>query len=255
MRQRSPVSKSAVSLSLVGVVAVVLLTSCLGVDMNTRFNADGSGIIKMRLQISQALLQMSKEEGSSPIPLTKKDVEEAYKDLPGVKVESVTEENTDKDKIITATISFKDFTVFKNTKDLAGTGATLTKGPDGKTTYSVIVGEPEETQEAPGASSDVLPAQEAMKDGTGQGQSSAAEPAYKDVPAPATPSDESQKAVDSMFKSLMEGYSLEYSVTAPRKTLSHTIGEVSNDGKTVTYTIKMADYVDLKAPLTFQVVW
>jgi len=252
------VRRSALSLSLVGVLAVVLLTSCLGVDMNTRFNADGSGIIKMRLQISQALLQMSQEEGASPIPLTKQDVEAAYKDLPGVKVESVTEQNTDKDKIITATISFKDFSVFKNTKDLAGTGASLTKSPDGKTTYSVIVGEPEETQgEPPGVSTEALPAQGAAQGAAGadHGQSGAAQPADKGAPVPASPSDESEQAVDSMFKSLMEGYSLVYSVTAPQKILSHTLGEVSNDGKTVTYAIKMADYVDLKAPLTFRVVW
>ncbi len=211
--------------------------------MNTRFNADGSGIIKMKLRISQALLQMSTEEGASPIPLTKQDVEAAYKDLPGVKVDSVTEQNTDKDKIITAIVSFKDFSVFKNTKDLAGTGASLTKSPDGKTTYSVIVGEPEESQDEPGVSSQAPLAGGAAQEAPGA------------KPEPLSSPSESEQAVDSMFKNMMEGYSLEYSVTAPRKILSHTLGEISNDGRTVTYSIKMADFVDLKAPLTFQVVW
>ncbi len=269
MRQSIPLSKSALSLVLVGMAAVVLLSSCLGVDMHTRFNADGSGIIKMRLQISRALLQMSQEEGASPIPLTKQDLEAAYKDLPGVKVESVTEENTDKDKIITATIDFKDFSVFKSTKDLAGTGATLTKGPDGRTTYSVIIGAPQELEEAPGVSSQPLPGEgttngalqpEAAQAAPGAEQaggasSGGAEGQSSATQSGAAASDESEQAVDSMFKSMLAGYSLEYSVTAPRKIVSHTLGELSGDGRTVVYTIKMADYVDLKAPLAFQVVW
>lgn len=203
----------------------MLLTSCLGVHITTRFNGDGSGTVTTKLRISKALLEMSAEQGSSPIPLTKQDLEKAYADLPGVKVESVSETTTDADKIITATVDFRDFSVFKDSKDLAGTGATISVGADGRTTYSVTIGEPQRAQAAIEAGTDA--------------------PANK----------QADQAVTEMFTNLMQGYALEYDVTAPRKILSHSLGDLSADGRTVSYSIPMADLVNLTAPLTFTVVW
>lgn len=261
------------ALGLVAALTALMLSSCLGVDMNTRFNADGSGVITMKLQMSKAFLEMSNEEGSSPIPLTKKDFEEAYKDLPGVKVDSVTDQTVKDDRVITAVVSFKDFSAFKDSKDLAGAGASLTKGPDGKMTYSVIVGEPSEPAAQHGAEAAVEngsgsptgAAPDGARANGAKGSASAAAPpggsageAESSATAgdgSGTPNDETQAAVDAMMKSMMDGYSLVYSVTAPRPIISHTLGELSNGGRTVTYRIKMADYVDLKEPLTFTVVW
>jgi hypothetical protein len=59
----------------------------------------------------------------------------------------------------------------------------------------------------------------------------------------------------AMIKGLMAGYSIKYAVTAPTTIVSHTIGEVSPDGKTVTYSIPMSDYMDLKEPIQFEVKW
>ncbi len=215
-----------------GVACAALLSSCLGVDMNTRFAKDGSGALTVKLRLSQQMLAMAQEQGKSAIPLTKEDVEASYKNLPGVKVESVTQENTDQDRIITAVISFRDFSVFKATDGLAGSGATLARSPDGTTTYRVIVGSPDASK------------------GLQQGPSQATPSAQSPQPDPQT-----EQAVEAMLKSLMSGYSLVYSVTAPSKILSHTLGNLSADGMTVEYSIPMADYVDLKSPLTFAVTW
>jgi hypothetical protein len=223
-------------LMVVAIAACTFLSSCLGVDVATKFNKDNSGTMTMKLRISQMLIQMGEEQGSPPVPLTKEDLEKAYESLDGVKVESVEQENTDQDRIITSTISFKSFAVFQGTKDLAGTGARLTK-EDGRTVYRVLVGEKEP------APADVVENAPPAPSSSG------------DSPSGGEASQEPDESMKAMIKGLMAGYSIKYAVTAPTTIVSHTIGEVSPDGKTVTYSIPMSDYMDLKEPIQFEVKW
>ena len=241
---------------VIGVLALAALTlsGCLGVDVSTKFNGDGSGVMTMKLQISQMLLQMGEQQGSPPVPLTKEDLEKAYAKLDGVKVESVTQENTEKDRVITAVISFKDFGVFKGTDDLAGTGARLTK-ENGLSVYRVLVGEPPKPPAATAsveANGSTEPSQKTEGAPAQSGTDAGPAPPAADPSADAAGQDE---AMTAMIKSLMAGYSIQYSVSAPKKIVSHSVGELSADGKTVTFSLPMADYMDVKEPIQFEVKW
>lgn len=250
---------------LIGVLALAALTlsGCLGVDVSTKFNGDGSGVMTMKLQISQMLLQMGEEQGRPPVPLTKEELEKAYAKLDGVKVQSVTQENNEKDRVITAVISFKDFGVFRGTDDLAGTGAQLTK-ENGLSVYRVLVGEPPKPRATAPPGKDIgsteqptpeTGAQQPLKTEAQPAESggrAAQEPAAKESSADAAAQDE---AMTAMIKGLMAGYSIQYSVSAPKKIVSHTVGELSADGKTVTFSMPIADYMDVKEPIQFEVKW
>ena len=48
---------------------------------------------------------------------------------------------------------------------------------------------------------------------------------------------------------------MEYRVTAPKKIVRHSHGELGSDGKSVSLRIPMADYFTLENPYTFEVVW
>ncbi len=241
------------------VLAALALSGCLGVDVSTKFNGDGSGVMTMKLQISQMLLQMGEEQGSPPpVPLSKEELEKAYSQLDGVKVESVTQENNEKDRVITAVISFKDFGVFQGTDDLAGTGAQLTK-EDGLSVYRVLVGEPPKppaakltTTDGADGSVDQQVAPTTAAPLVEEGGESAAAPLAPESSADTAAQEE---AMTAMIKGLMAGYSIQYSVSAPTKIVSHTVGDLSADGKTVTFSMPMADYMDLKEPIQFEVKW
>ena len=107
-----------------GIVIVVLgmlmLTSCLGIEMKTVFNADGSGRMTMKLRVSQSILEMGGEEAGIDMPLSKDDFSREYEGVEGVTVVDVTQEDTEEDRIITAVIDFKDFNALSADENLPG---------------------------------------------------------------------------------------------------------------------------------------
>jgi len=245
------VSRRTLLLLVVALLALFLLTSCLGVDIATKFNSDGSGTMKMKLRISQMLLQMGSGDGEKPVPFTKEDLEASYEGMKGVKLESVDQTETEQDRIITSTVSFKDFSVFESSKDLAGSGATLTKEGN-VTVYSVIVGEPPKQQAEPAASSE---GQNSVPPPDSQSAGQSDEQPQNQTAETDAAGKSTDEAMQQMIKGLMAGYSLNYSVTAPKPIVSYSVGVVSEDGRTVSYSIKMTDYMELKEPIKFEVKW
>lgn len=233
---------------VVAAAALSTLTACLGVDVNTRFNEDGSGTMAMKLRISQMFLQMG-QEGGAPVPLTKEDLEAAYKGLEGVTVRSVTQENTEQDRIITSVVEFKSYSVFGGSKDLAGGGATLSD-EGGMTVYRVMIGEPPKTTSSPRAAASQSPTQPPAEDVPSNAGAETAEQS-----APTQDQAAADQAMQAMLKSLVAGYEVSYTVTAPKPIRAHSVGELSADGKTVHYSIAMSDYMDLKQPVMLEVKW
>jgi len=206
------------------VVVILLLTSCFGVEMKTVFNADGSGRMTIKFRVSQMLLEMGEEESGVEVPLSKEDLTSQYEGLEGVTVIDVTEEETEEDRIITAVIDFDDFNVLSSEEELPGDEASL-EIAGGKSVLKILIGPPtgnEEEETADGA--DVPPAE----------------------------MDESMLA---MMQSFMEGYSVDYTIVAPKKIVSHSHGEVEKDGKTLVFAMPMGEFIMIEDPYFLEVVW
>jgi len=199
---------------------VVVTTSCLGLRVETRFNADGSGTMVMRMVISNALLEMGEGDASFDIPLNRKDMESAFADVDGVILVEVVVEETEENRIITSIVDFDRFEAPLGANDSPVDSARLRV--DGETTiYSLNVGE-----------------------------------------AKMTGGDESPIGVDgldeamlSTIQALLEGYSMEYLITAPSQVIRHSHGELTEDGRSVLLVLPMADYFALDEPYTVEVVW
>ena len=58
-----------------------------------------------------------------------------------------------------------------------------------------------------------------------------------------------------MIQTFFEGYELVYSVTVPAEVRDHTLGELSPDGRTVTYSVTVPEILTSSEPLVLQVIW
>ena len=203
---------------------ILILGSCLGVQMETKFNADGSGTVVMKLTVSKAVLEMGEgDDAALDIPLSKEEVEEQFAGIEGITVIGVTEEETEENVTITSIVEFEDFKALLDTEDSPMETATLTE-KNGITTYSMTVGE----------------AKEAALSGDGDDAMGGAE---------------MDDAMLGMIAAFLEGYSMEYRVTAPKKISRYTHGELSADGRSVSLALPMADYFMLEKPYQFEVEW
>ena len=204
------------------IVLVLLLSSCLGIGVQTVFNADGSGRMTVEFRVSQMLLQMGEEETGVDIPLSKDDLMAEYQDVDGVAIVEVTQKDTEEDRIITAVIDFDDFNALSSDGKFMGEGATLEIGDD-RTVLRMLVGD--------------------MGGGSGGEVDGEAEQPEMD------------DAMKSMVQSFMEGYELVYRIVAPRKITSHSDGELLSDGRTVVFTMAMGDLIMVEEPFYLKVVW
>jgi hypothetical protein len=58
-----------------------------------------------------------------------------------------------------------------------------------------------------------------------------------------------------MLETFFQGYDLVYSIILPTPVQSHTLGELSADGRTVTYTTTVPEILKASQPLVLEVVW
>ncbi len=58
-----------------------------------------------------------------------------------------------------------------------------------------------------------------------------------------------------MIETFFEGYELSYKITTPRDVLNHSLGTLSEDRRTVTYTVSVAELLQESEPLVLEVVW
>jgi hypothetical protein len=211
-------------------LSVIVFVSCLGIEMETKFNTDGSGEMMIRILVSQELLEMG-EEGTAGValPLSEEEIEEAYSNVDGVVVQEVTQEETEKDRIITAKISFKNFNKFAQHEEFPGEGASI-REIDGNTEFTMTVGQANEDVNGSAEQEDGAESAETLLDSM----------------------DESMVA---MIQAFMEGYFVEYRIVAPKKIMSYTDGELGSDGKSVTFKIPMGEYFMIQEPYDLTVMW
>jgi len=210
----------------IGIIAVLaLLSSCLGLQVETRFNEDGSGQMSMTMRVSKAVLEMGEEGGDTglDIPLSKEEIEAEFSDVDGVRLVEVNEEETDEDLIITSLIEFDSLDAMLETEDSPVQTATLTRDGD-RTIFTMTVGEAQDLAAA----------------------------AEEDSPFGGAEMDDAMLA---MIEAFLEGYFMEYRVTAPKPIISHSHGELDESGRTVTIRMPMAEYFTLEEPYDLVVEW
>ena len=208
---------------LILVVLTVTLGGCLGIGVETRFNSDGSGTIVSKMRVSKMVLEMgSEEETGLSIPTSKEDIEARFTGKSGIRLVEVTEEETEEDIIITSIVEFDSIESVVDSNDSPIETGMLQTTSEG-TMFSMKVGEAKDT---------ILGAE--------------------DSPFAEAGLDESMLA---MIEAFLEGYEIEYRVTAPSKITRHTIGDVDADGMSVTFKMPMAEYFVLSEPIVFEVVW
>jgi hypothetical protein len=197
--------------------AILLLGSCLGVEMDLKINRDGSGTADMAFHISQIFFQLDPESQDVPVPITKEEMEASYAGVDGITVLDVTEEDMEEKKIITASLKFNSVEALTGGDQEMFEGAVLEKEGD-RTIFRTIL-------------------KEAAEDGM--------------------EAEESNVEQEEMVKQYFAGYSFVYRVQAPSKIRSHSIGELSADGKTVTYEMPMYEFNSMKnsEPLVMELSW
>jgi len=99
--------------------AIILFTSCIGIESNFNFNHDGSGVLTFKYRISQMFLSMGQtgEEGESnaPLPISEEDLRSSVEGVEGLRLISVTQEETETDITITAVIEFRQVEALSQT--------------------------------------------------------------------------------------------------------------------------------------------
>lgn len=213
--------------SAVIMASAFLLCSCIGLQVETVFNADGSGSMRLQMRISKELLQMGEEEGAEmDVPLSKEDLEETYRGVKGVTVREVVQEDTETDRVITALVDFDDFGAVTEVEGFPGQETSLAR-EGGATVFRTRIGD---KSGAAGL--------------TGGG---AADGGRQEL--------ELDESMITAIRAFMEGYSFEYRITAPKKVKRHTHGELTNNGRTVVYNMPMGDLIVLDEPFTFEITW
>ncbi len=205
------------------VIAVTLLLSgCFGLHIRTVFNEDGSGRFSLQMSVSRSLLEMNEEGGEIDIPMSREDLEEELGGIEGVRIVEIGEEETEDDLLITATVEFDDFQALIENEGYPAESASLTTG-GGETVYTMRVGE---------AKQEIAEGEEETM-----------------------PQEEMDEATLAMVQAFMEGYSMQYTIVAPRKITRHSHGELSEDSMAVTLSVPMGEYFVMQEPYTMEIAW
>jgi hypothetical protein len=208
---------------IVVLIAAAALTSCLGLEIEMRFTDDGSGTMQMKLTVSKALVEMGADAADSGLdaPLSAEAVREQFAGIEGVELVAVTEEDTGDDLVITASIAFDSLEALLVADD-SPVGTAVYRREGSRTIYEMAFGD---------AMSAMNP-DELGLDGA-----------------------EIDEAMIAMVEAFLEGYFMEYRITAPRRIVDHTHGELDSTGRTVTLRMPMAEYFTIDEPYTFHVEW
>lgn len=204
-----------------GIILVALLSvSCLGVEMDVTINGNGSGEVDMAFHISQIFFQLDPEQQDVPVPITKEELESSYAGVEGVTVVSVTEEDTEEKKIITARLAFDNLAALTAGEEEMFQNTTLTS-EGGRTVFRAVL-------------------KDAVEPGMEEEEGAAEDPSQEE-----------------MVKQYFQGYNFVYRVRAPKKIRSHSMGTLSEGDRVVTYEMTMYDFNSMQnlEPLVLEVAW
>jgi hypothetical protein len=201
----------------------VLLSSCIGIKSEVSFNRDGTGTIIMEYRISKMLTEMG--EADVPLPVSEEDMKTAVSGNPNLTLKKVSQREDEKDVYISSEIEFKEVSEFTDLESFAQMPMSLEeKGGEFIFRQTISEGESE------GASPDE------SKEGE-------------------SPPEEMDAASKEMMAAFFEGYELAFKVNAPTEITYHSLGELSANRKSVTYSIPLLEMDSLKEETVLEVRW
>jgi hypothetical protein len=194
--------------------ALLLLTSCIGIDSRLTLQDDGSGTLALTYRVSQLVadLGLSSTGGTViPLPLSRTDFDRAVEGSKGkVRVARFDRSENEKDITISVQLAFDSFDALAQMDAFRDAGLKLASDGTGRT-YTQLIAR-----------------------------------------APARPLSDTTL---QMFDALFSDYALSFALHVPRPIQSSTVGTLSSDKRTLTYSAPVRDIVTTKADIVLTAVW
>ncbi|MDR3303036.1 MAG: hypothetical protein LBS86_01350 [Treponema sp.] len=111
-------------------IAVLLLSSCIGVTADIVLRANGSGSIALEYRVSRMLEELGKMDGNKSwpiIPTGRADIERTVKRIEGLTLRSFSVKEGPQDLIYTMQLDFANLEALIHFLDATGNHATLTR--------------------------------------------------------------------------------------------------------------------------------
>lgn len=203
-------------------LVVLLFSSCIGIESNVSFKNDGSSDIVFVYRISKMLTEMGGEDTEIPLPVSEEELKASIADNPGLTLKKVSQREDDQDIYITAEIGFESIDEFTSLEDFSAMPMRLeTRGGD--TVFTQIISE--------GMGSD---------EGSEESSSGDAE---------------MEEQMQAMMQEFFQGYELIFVLNAPSPIKEYNLGELSGNGRSLTYVIPLLELTALKDETVLSVVW
>ena len=93
---------------LLPILAMVLLSSCIGIDSQISLQNDGSGTLLLNYRISQLMknLDVAKSDWHLPLPVSREDFQRTVDSISGLKLLSLAQREDERDVLIDARLGF-----------------------------------------------------------------------------------------------------------------------------------------------------
>lgn len=194
--------------------ALVLLTSCIGIDSRLTIRDNGSGTLSLTYHVSQLVTELgvsSTGRSAVPLPLSRADFERALSQTGGkVRLTAFDRSENQKDITVHAQLEFDSVDALA-TVDAFHDAELKWSAQGAQRTFSQLVAR-----------------------------------------APHEPlTDDSKRMLDALF----QGYDLTFVVDAPRPIKDSTLGTLSADRKTLSYTTSVKDALSTDHDLLLSVSW
>jgi hypothetical protein len=114
----------------IGVLSVVLLSSCIGLSADIAIRRDGSGTITLEYRISPVLESLGKLDGNEdapPLPVGRADFERTAARIEGLRLRSYSAGEKDGEKTVKAALDFSNLAALTIFLDALGQGARLSR--------------------------------------------------------------------------------------------------------------------------------
>jgi hypothetical protein len=200
----------------------ILLSSCVGIKSSVAFKRDGTGTINMEYRISKMLTEMAEGDGDTPLPVSEEEMKSALAGHPNLKLKKVSQREDDNDVYITSEIEFQKISEFTDIESFGQMPMSLEE-KGGEYVFKQIISEGNEAS-----------------DESAEGESS---------------TEEMDAASQEMMAAFFEGYELSFEVSAPTEITYHSLGELSANRKTVTYSIPLLEMDALEEETVLEVRW
>jgi len=194
--------------------ALVLLTSCIGIDSRMTIRDNGSGTLSLTYRVSQLVTELgvsSTGRSAIPLPLSRTDFDRALAVTAGtVRLTSFDRSENEKDITIRAQLAFDSVDALAKIDAFHDADLKLaSQGSD--RTFSQLVAR-----------------------------------------APRQPlTDDSKRMLDALF----DGYDLSFVLEAPRPIKDSSLGTLSADKRTLTYTTSVKDALSTARDLVLSASW